>query len=1325
MDTLEDTGRTTRDRMARWTQKLLDFSARNRLLNIPKASRHIVELHCDDVASLEDRIAAGNCVSELPQEERRRLVGIYHDAKTALEESGVNTLFVAIGALQWVDPASRKSYKAPILLVPARLERRSMSEGMRLSRLDEDTILNPTLVEFLRTQHGVAPEGIDPLPADESGIDVKAVFESFQKAIASKEGWAVLEEACVGCFSFGKFVMWKDMTARAEELKKSPLVSHLVEGGGMFDDGVDTFPAEDVAEHFKPSELYCPVSYDSSQLAAVLYSALGKTFVLHGPPGTGKSQTITNIIAHNLALGRRVLFVSEKKAALDVVKNRLDRIGLSPFCLELHSNKTEKSRFYAQLKEALEVPESGIPGSWSRTVAELEKCRAELESYVGELHRRYPNGLSAYDCFVSKMAEGPKTVEIVADALAFSEGEIPAFRNRVAEMSAAWRATSADAVAALEDVKDFEWNPAAERETSEALGALSAAIRRNGCAFVPKVPFVKGLKRPLSAEEMRIAAAGSEKLASRPGFIRWLFAFFAGLGKKKVEPDFADKLDKARQFMGESRGVMRYRAAEWDVSLQIGTPLAEAMEKGDFPPEQATEVFDRSFAEKTLEEILAKSPALANFAGLRRDEQILEFRRLDAKSTLLARRVVFAKLAEALPRRRGGQCPDGTELGKVKRECEKKSRQKAVRQMLAEAKTLVPVLKPCFLMSPLSVAQYLPVDSEPFDMVVFDEASQIPVWDAIGVIARARQLVVVGDPKQMPPTNFFQKGEAEDEDFEEVEIEDQESILDECLVAGVYSTYLNWHYRSRHESLITFSNEHYYDSRLCTFPSASDSPRLGVKFMFVEGGRFVKPSKGPRVNPTEAKALVDYVCGEVLKPGYRRRSIGIVTFSMPQQKLVRTMLEERRAADPALEAALPEDGEGAYFVKNLENVQGDESDVILFSIGYAPDENGRFTMNFGPLNLSGGERRLNVAVTRAREQVVVFSSIRSSQIDAGEDGRTKAVGAGHLKAFLEYAEQGGAANGGKASENLVGGFGDVVAAFLSCNGYEIDRDVGCSSFKIDVAVRDPADHTRHIAGIECDGPSYAGQRTEQDRDVNRAGVLRGLGWRMLRVWSVDWAFDRKRAEESLLKALEDAKNGVPEPKTEVAFGPEDEPVVKKDDTRTEYRIWTSRAARSKERFADPANRPQVEKVVRAVVEREGPIYADVLARRVAGAWGVTRMTDKASDVVSAAIPSDIVISTHGTGGVYWPSGVDPESYAGYRVPSSDPTAKRAIDEIPLEEIRNAMRDMLADLGTCPKEDLYRETMKTFGYASVTPKSRTYLDAALSMLPRNLKTAIIS
>ena len=1111
----------SKNRVVRWTQKLLDLSLRNRLLNA-RDSKQILPLAVDAVSSLEDRLSSDQSVPVEPSDSTsrasgalrstlasadmlRRLKEIFRLAKTDLEESGVNARYLAIGFLRWRPKgANAKDCRAPILLMPVQMARKNVREGYTVSRLDDDTMLNATLVEFLRAEFGLSVQGLDPLPEDASGVDVQKVFAVFRDAVKGMEGWDVEEDAAIGNFSFGKFVMWKDLTARADQLSAHPFVSHLMKGGGDYDDGIEVFPPEEVSEHVKYGELFTPLSSDSSQLAAVLYSAMGKSFVLHGPPGTGKSQTITNLIAHNLALGRKVLFVSEKKAALDVVHRRLASVGLKPFCLELHSNKSGKTEVLAQFREALDYVDKGTPNEWQKTVDQISNYRGELDAVVAALHKRYPCGLTAYDCFASKIAGGAKTFKIAGwKLLEWSEKDVADVRELVLHAAADWRGTTGDAVAALAPVATFAWNPAAE----EAIRGKLAALRAKG-----------GFARGLSV----LFGAGG---ALRYG--KGMVGRFEGFGGA-----FTAKLDAAIAAMGESRGVMRYRESADAAAKRIGCGFAAAFASGEVDPEQAGEAFDRSFAAAVLDEILRLECALASFAGIKREEQIIEFRRLDAEYSELVKHAVRARLAAALPSGRLGECPDGCELGLIRRECAKKARQKPIRRLLAEARGVIGRIKPCFLMSPLSVAQYLPAEAT-FDLVVFDEASQIPVWDAIGVIARAKQCVVVGDPKQMPPTNFFQKGESGDD---EDESEDLESILDECLAAGLHSAYLSWHYRSRHESLISFSNHHYYGDRLCTFPAAKTTPRLGVAWHFVENG--VYDAKASRTNRAEAEALVDYVFSRLADPTQKRRSAGVVTFSMAQKNLIEDIFEERRAANPKFEDYFADDGEEPFFVKNLENVQGDERDVILFSVGYAKGPDGKFLMNFGPLNRSGGERRLNVAVTRAKEQVVVFASCRGAEIDLN---RTQAVGAAHLRAFLEYAERGGVAAAADAAERRRDMFADEVASFLSAHGYAVERDVGCSLFRVDVGVKDPARRDGYLAAIECDGDTYASALTARDRDELRSSVLRSLGWNTVHVWSADWAFDRARGEERLLKELDEIKRApdgmLPTPKftPEVTF----------------------------------------------------------------------------------------------------------------------------------------------------------------------------------------------
>ena len=1228
------------NRVTRWTQKLLDLSLRNRLLNA-RDSKQIIPLVCDNVEELEDRLAAdqtipvecvdanarttGSLRTSISDEEmRRRLKELFRLAKTDLEEAGINTLFLAIGFLKWrPQGANAKDYRAPILLMPVSLSRKNVREGYAVTRLDEDTLLNATLLEFLRAEFGIQVEHVDPLPEDNSGVAVGEVFQSFREAVRSMEGWAVEPDAALGHFSFGKFVMWKDLSSRAEQLAQHPFVSHLMKGGGNYDDGVEVFPPEEVESKIEYGKLYCPLSADSSQLTAVLYSAMGKSFVLHGPPGTGKSQTIANLIAHNLARGRKVLFVSEKKAALDVVHRRLSNIGLKPFCLELHSTKAGKTEVLAQFKEALDYVDKGEPNEWQKTVDTISNYRSELDAVVAALHKRQKNGLSAYDCFARKIAGGAKIVEIVDEKVCeWSEKDVATARENVQQMAADWRGTTPEAVMALLPVvADFDWNPTAERDVNEALGALSDAIRKNGYAYVPwlfssrpsltlnaaeaswfdrvvnAIVWCRTKKTPtaLKVEEIREAAAVAEKNARRPGFLRGIFSFLSGFDRVKVDASFADSIDKARQYMNESRGVMRYRKSEQAASLMVGDGFSEALEHGELDPASIDESFDRSFAEATLNEILRLESALASFEGMKREDAVLKFRQLDDEYAELARHVVRARLAAAMPGGRLGDCPDGCELGIIRRECAKKARQKPVRQLLAETRGVVGSLKPCFLMSPLSVSQYLPPEAT-FDMVVFDEASQIPVWDAIGVIARAKQCVVVGDPKQMPPTNFFQKSEAGEEDDSD---EDLESILDECLAAGLYSAYLNWHYRSRHESLIAFSNHNYYDDRLFTFPAAKSPPRLGVKHVFVENG--VYDAKASRTNRAEAQALVDYVFERLADPTWKRRSAGVVAFSMAQKNLIEDLFEEKRAENPKFEDYFTDDCEEPFFVKNLENVQGDERDVILFSVGYAKGPDGKFLMNFGPLNRSGGERRLNVAVTRAKEQVVVFASCKGAEIDLN---RTQATGAAHLKAFLEYAERGGTAVADDSAEKSRDIFAGEVVRFLTASGYTADRQVGCSGYRIDIGVRDPDAKGAYLAAVECDGEPYADAYTARDRDKQRSIVLKSLGWNTVRVWAADWYFDRKRAEERLLAALDEIKRApnrfIPDPKFEpsVTFPRKRASAAQAEVKRT-----------SLEEVSPDAIRKTMDEVERDL----GRCERDTLYREVAKRYGYKTLSPKARE----------------------------------------------------------------------------------------------------------------
>jgi len=444
-----------------------------------------------------------------------------------------------------------------------------------------------------------------------------------------------------------------------------------------------------------------------------------------------------------------------------------------------------------------------------------------------------------------------------------------------------------------------------------------------------------------------------------------------------------------------------------------------------------------------------------------------------------------------------------------------------LRALFREIPTLLPRLAPCLLMSPQSVAQYLDPALPKFDVVVFDEASQLPTAEAIGALARGRSAVIVGDSRQLPPTRFFDRAIASDDEPELVELE---SVLDDAAAARFPELRLGWHYRSKHEDLIAFANRRYYDERLEVFPAAHGGPDLGVSWREIDGQY---DRGGTRQNRIEAEAVVADVIARLRDPMQRTRSIAVVTLSRAQQELVEDLLDAARSADPSLDTFF--EGVGAdgtatetepVLVKNLETIQGDERDVVLLSIGYGPDADGKLTMNFGPLSQRGGERRLNVAITRAREQLVVFSSFAPEAIT---DDAPTAIR--DLASLIDSARSStGPRLGAEQAGNPITA---AIARALVDRGWIVRHQIGAGAYKLDLAIVDPGDPDHFVLGIECDGEMYASAEAARDRDRLRAQVLGQLGWRLHRVWSLDWLADPareiQRAHGAIVTALAAAR----------------------------------------------------------------------------------------------------------------------------------------------------------------------------------------------------------
>lgn len=1363
---------TPAGRLSRWKSKLLDLTRRNRLLNF-KATKVMVPLKVPDPAHLEDALTNGHTwrlrpmpkimegadprsqdlalfrTGENPLDQMAKqafgqrellatvdkdkldsqLYEIYLTVKNNLEEGGANTLYLAIGFLKWTeDDRAEQVNAAPILLVPVTLNRASVRTGFSIERHDDETMANPTLVQMLKERFGVELKGLDPLPQDESGIDVEKILAIFRQAVKEIPRWEVTTDVYLGVFSFTKYLMWKDLNDRSEDLRKNRVVGHLIDRPRepLATKG-DIQERGDLDDRHPAGSLLTPLLADSSQLNAISRAAEGHDIVIEGPPGTGKSQTITNLIAHFLGQGKKVLFISEKMAALGVVERRLNQIGLGPFCLQLHSAKAKKTEVLAQLKTSLQIGQKGRHGNWELEAEKINRLRGELNGFVRALHKTHPNGLTVRDAIDSAILHrswpqvpvesksidsldlrGLEALRDLAGALeaSFSDLEARDFESLQdilrPDWSNAWEQQLADSISefhlAIEDLNK------SARELSTPLGLqLDAAswtlledVERladcllNSCEvpksfsrvaddssarsklnevrvhgekrntlwgqlsaqfqasianadggkllnewsaaslqwFLPRwmahrriskelalhtvshaspdansIPHILSTLRDLNTEDRVLRdqeSAAKELLAdSYAGidtnwaaverFEQWgrtlesvlsrfesleqpaqrralaakvrtltteqrslltpsgavalslvrykecihkfrtrLKAIHDLIGKASLARAEADKAGYLAQCNATAAGWMERRAslASWCrwVGLRNQANAAglrkivdKVIEKA-VPGNQFADFVEYAYRVWWLKGIIDREPLLRTFSRSDHERKILEFRAADERFQKLTEKYLFAKLAAGLPNT-DTPTPRNSEMGVLNREIAKQRAHYPVRKLVQCIPTLLPQLKPCLLMSPLSVAQYLDAGHTMFDIVIFDEASQIPVWDAVGAIARGSQVIVVGDPKQLPPTSFFERADEDDDlsvDSENLAIvKDLESILDESMATGMSQLTLDWHYRSKHESLIAFSNGRYYDSRLITFPSPVTTD-LAVKLNLVHG---VYDRGGSRTNRAEADAIVQRIVNHFEDPASRDQTIGVVTFNQPQMRLVDQLLQAELLKNPSLEDRIAAHGDERLFIKNLENVQGDERDIILFSITYGKDQAGRMAMNFGPINQDGGHRRLNVAVTRARNGVEIFSSVRAEDIDMS---RTRARGVADLKAYLDYATRGARAIAEESSptgREPDSPFEVDIIQHLRNAGYTVHPQVGCSGYRIDIGIVDNSKPGRYLAGVECDGATYHGLPVARDRDRLRQAVLTGLGWKLLRVWSTDWWQNREKTGAELLKSV--------------------------------------------------------------------------------------------------------------------------------------------------------------------------------------------------------------
>lgn len=1426
------------------------------------------------------------------KELQERLLNTHLTARTFIEERGVNTLFLALGMLIWEEKANPgKEYRAPLVLVPVTLTRSNARERFHLSYSEEDVQLNVSLAAKLMSDHHIT------LNTDTEDLDLAEYFKHVREAVVSQDNWRVEEdEIALGFFSFGKYLMYLDLDANRwpvdspyfnNDILKALLVDGFKEKQSDISDSayIDPF--------LVPQNTYQVVDADSSQALAILDVLEGRNLVIQGPPGTGKSQTITNIIAEAVARGKKILFVSEKMAALEVVKRRLANVGLGDVCLELHSQKANKKQLLAELQATME---QGVPklNEMESRYNEYVRLREELTGYCRDVNEPVqPSGLSPIRLY-GKLIKLAKRIEKTGlqfptvnipgiDQLSDVDYEAKALKvqeiqNHIRKMGVPkkhpWYGTSLTsvlpvkkdavlnkvnqmltglenllfvveelcallnvqavnagdvqkAIATLEyfqnrpdlsgfDVDSPRWVQEAQdikRIVADGIRMKEIHARNQGIVmdeiygqdvlqtrqilaanqgnflkflsgdFGKATKFVDGyLKTPQKIPvDKKIALLDDvlefnrirqslDSALSRvqdlfPGHARggrdtdwalvqrgtdFIIGLHQGIGNGqypreilgciqdagrmeqvlRLLPSLKDGLarftEACAQFnteaamkpgmgtneMTEEFSILQERIEQWRDNIEtiydMGTfnqyaqemtqtglkEILELSEVWKHSDEYLCDVFENERCQALLAKAYKERPTLTRFDSTQHRQKIERFNELDC---LFMNHNIPRLLYEHWENKPKPGMGQQGQMGVLLREFQKKTRHMPIRKLMTKAGHVIQALKPVMMMSPLSIANFIEPGQLSFDLVVFDEASQVRPVEAFGALMRSRQAVVVGDSQQMPPTSFFDKAiDASDIEEEDDYVGDVESILGLFLAQNAPQRMLRWHYRSRHESLISVSNKEFYNSKLVVFPSSVYSDdSMGLVFHHLKDAVYDRGKT--QTNPEEARIVAEHVMRHAKE--HPELTLGVAAFSIQQMQAIIDQLEIKRRLDPSAESFFQNHKDEPFFVKNLENVQGDERDIIYISIGYGRDKDGLLPMNFGPLNKDGGERRLNVLITRARQKCEVFSSITGHDIDLS---RTQARGVACLKTFLTYAQRGTLDMPRETDREADSDFELQVYDMLVQKGYTVHQQVGCADFYIDLAIVHPRDPGRYLMGIECDGASYHSARSTRDRDRLRQSVLERKGWYIYRIWSTDW-FRSPNTEmekleqtiQSLLQGTEPVKTSVTTEKTAVVVERVEVETLPESNIEAEpYVLYQGRDI-SDEMIYQPAF---LAKLVYDILCVESPIHRDELVRRVLGLTGITRSGAKIQSAFDVAIGHNLrrgIVEQRGD--FLYCKGYDIR----LRSRSNLPAVSRKFDYVAPEELALAIKAVIKASFGMHHQEIPLNVAKALGFTRTT------------------------
>lgn len=1254
-----------------WKSELIDLTARNRLLYMrdlktgtlgfdSSAREVLMELVAGKRVTLSKLIPR----TKLPdtpgaaltpfEDALRRMRAIVRTARSYEEERGVRTLFLACGVATWRSDRASRPPAAPVLLVPLSIRARGASQQDFDLSLAGDLEVNPTLLHVLKVESNLDINDRELYEhAEMDGVidtpeELRLTYNWLSEKCATVPDWAISDRFVLGNFWYAKLPMVKDLESSIEVLASHEVAAALagdkearqVLASARRGSVAEVSPSADA---LSPAQEFNVLDSDASQSLAIARACGGENLVLKGPPGTGKSQTIANLICHAIGRGKRVLFVAEKRAAIEAVTKRLNGAGLDDLVLDLHQGAESRKWLAGQLDTSLEAVRMTENVLLDGEEASLVRARETLKNHAGRLHFKHaPWNVSVIDAQLELIERGRPTVssrlrggdlealrqgelaelnEALRDLLSlrglslrangspWSEAkvdspelarEVVSLVEEVDRLNAASRRElfNASTSAALPEPKDLETAQAAV-ETWEAVSACAesfdlAIFKADLDSLIARLEPLRGspltrLMAGLTSGEFRAARKAAqdhlrEGRQLEPGDLyqgllacRNLREAWKGLGGSHPAPlapaELAelkaglDRLQAASGRLGELVGeeivsleleamsakvaALRsdintarilpsiHAAKQKFISCGLEGFLIEMEERQSLLPEAREElekVWWQSLADHLM--LLPECDELSAFRGERHDQVVEAFRELDrAHISATARRVKRIAAEHAI--RAQDRHPEQEQL--VRAQAKRKRGHMPVRELFEQAPDVLTALRPCWVMSPLMVSQLIPSEQAYFDLVVFDEASQVRPVDALTSMIRGTQLVVAGDNHQLPPTAFFDAtaiGDdgSEGDDKEETDIADYESLLD-VLMTLFDTEMLRWHYRSRDERLIGFSNQEIYESGLTTFPGVVDGDVLSHVF--------VDETPGPDEARVSPDAEVRRVVELVLEHAQNRpeESLGVIALGIKHAEAIEAGLLADMPNHPELESFFDEAREERFFVKNLERVQGDERDAIILAVGYGRQPDGALPHRFGPLNIAGGERRLNVAVTRAKQRMTVVSSFQAEDIDPK---RSSAQGVRLLRSFLAYAARGGDAEESAAGASKATPLHRLISRSLSAAGYETLELVGSSADRIDVAVVDPRMGIPKVA-IEVDGTAYACRPSVRDRDRLRPEQLERLGWRHIPTWSQDWfrdpAVTAQRLAEQIAEEFDDSGSGSDKPEPGVVEAKAEEPVT--------------------------------------------------------------------------------------------------------------------------------------------------------------------------------------